>query len=545
MWLRQISLKSRITMLMSVVLLAYVAMGIISIANIRDNIYEERKRAISNVVDSALSVVTNYYERFRSGELTEAEAQRLSMDVLRHMRYEGDNYVWINNMDAIMLMHPANPATENTSVAELEDADGVKVFPLLIDLVNQQGSGYIEYMWTYEDGKPPESKLSYVQGFKPWNWVLGTGVWALDLEAIVNDTTGIIVTESAIFIVVIGFIAFFLIRSISLPIKQMVWSGNAIVQNSKIDLSQRFHQEGNDELTQLGKCMNAVFDNIEDTLHHVVSSQSIVTNSSNIVSETVNKTNASLSNQQRQIDTLTSSMREMSATVNEVSKNTETAVQLSAEASQEANSGSVVIKNTVAEIKQLYDNMQTTKSSLETLAHDVASIDSVLDVINGIAEQTNLLALNAAIEAARAGEQGRGFAVVADEVRSLAQRTQQSTQEIQKIIERLQSGTHDSVNHMTVSAEKAEAASEFSTNAGSAFEKIQLRITDIDKNTALIASAATQQAATSDQIERAVNAICEAMAPVRDSMSETENSSRQLTSAVDEVQNAVKNIKLG
>ena len=135
--------------------------------------------------------------------------------------------------------------------------------------------------------------------------------------------------------------------------------------------------------------------------------------------------------------------------------------------------------------------------------------------------------------------------MVADEVRSLAQRTQQSTQEIQKIIERLQSGTHDSVNHMTTSAEKAEAASEFSNNAGSAFEKIQLRIADIDKNTALIASAATQQAATSDQIERAVNAICEAMAPVRDSMSETENSSRQLTSAVDEVQNAVRNIKLG
>ena len=544
MWLRQFSLKSRFTLLVGVVLTAFVAMGMLSIANIRDNIFEERKRALTGVVESATSIVEGYYRRYQNGEISQTEAQQLAKETLRNIRYEGENYVWINDLDSIMIMHPISPAVENTSVADLADANGVKVFPLLVDLVKSQGSGYIEYMWLYEDGSPPENKMSYVKGFEPWGWVIGTGVWALDLQASVDAAALTISMQSAVFITVIGFIAFLIIRSVSIPIRRMVVSSTTIVNNGKIDLHQRFPQDGQDELTQLSQCINAVFAKLKDTLQHVVASQNIVTNTSTTVSDTVQKTNVSLAHQQQEVDSLTRSMAEMGTKVSEVSKNTETAVMLSSEATDEANSGSIVIKNTVAEIKQLYDTMQTTKSSMETLAHDVASIDSVLDVINGIAEQTNLLALNAAIEAARAGEQGRGFAVVADEVRNLAQRTQQSTQEIQKIIERLQNGTNASVNHMTLSAEKAEAASEFGNNAGLAFDKIRMRIGDIDRNTALIAAAAQQQALTSEHIDKAVNAIRQAMLPVRDSMEDTAKGANELRNAVADVQSGVKNIIL-
>ncbi len=542
MWLRGISLRLRMTLLVVMVSVALAALGLVSVASMRANIFEERERTVADVVELAASLVQGYYDEHQRGLHTEEEAQRLALENLRFLRYEGDNYVWVNDMDATMLMHPTNTELENVNVSAMEDPSGARPFPLFVETVKRQGAGFVEYVWEYPEDGSTGNKISYVQGFKPWGWIIGTGVWARDLNQTVSKAATTILLSATVFLFFIGIIAYFLVHSIGDPIRRMATTGKAIVDNGKVNLNQRFLDSGNDEVTALSKAINLVFAEIEQIFQRVSVSQSFVNSTTNTVSDAVQKTNKALGEQRCQGEILSSATREMTNAVAEVSNNTETAVKLAADASKEATEGSTVIRNTVKEIQELYDTMQTTRESMEALAQDVVSIDSVLDVINGIAEQTNLLALNAAIEAARAGEQGRGFAVVADEVRSLAQRTQQSTQEIQQIIERLQSGTSEAVNCMTTSAKKAEVAADYSVSAGDAFERIHGSIADISTNTGKIAQAASIQAGSAKRIDESVAAIEEAMVPVRASMKETAESSEKLTTAVDDVQEAMKKV---
>ncbi|WP_371920828.1 methyl-accepting chemotaxis protein [Pseudomonas sp. v388] len=229
--------------------------------------------------------------------------------------------------------------------------------------------------------------------------------------------------------------------------------------------------------------------------------------------------------QRDETDQVATAIHEMSAAAQEVALSAQRAAEAAAETDQQGQAARKVVASNITGMDSLVSDIRRSGTSLDSLQQDVRSIVSVLDVIRSIAEQTNLLALNAAIEAARAGEAGRGFAVVADEVRALASRTQQSTQEIQGMISRLETGTHASVEAMRRSTEAGEGANQQTNKVGVSLDSISELIGTINAMNAQIASAAEEQTSVSEEINRSVTQIATAVENLAD---ETEQSARTM-----------------
>ena len=216
------------------------------------------------------------------------------------------------------------------------------------------------------------------------------------------------------------------------------------------------------------------------------------------------KARTELDNQQAEVIHVAAAMNEMTATANEVARNISQAASAATQANTEASAGRSVVNEVIAGITGVSRQIEITSNTIKALGQNSEAITTVIDVIKGIAEQTNLLALNAAIEAARAGEQGRGFAVVADEVRTLANRTQQSTEEINQMISALNTGARESVASMVLSCDSAADAVAKASNAGVSLERIASAVGQINQMNTQIANAASEQCSVSEDINRRI-----------------------------------------
>jgi methyl-accepting chemotaxis protein len=273
------------------------------------------------------------------------------------------------------------------------------------------------------------------------------------------------------------------------------------------DLRKRLESQQQDEVGELVNNFNLFVEKLHSIISEISGGVETLSTASLQMTKTTEQSAKGVKKQQVDIDQVATAMNEMSATVHEVSQNASEAASAAQQADTETSNGKQVVSQTARTIDELVSEVEDAGTVIQRLASDSENIGKVLDVIKEIAEQTNLLALNAAIEAARAGEQGRGFAVVADEVRTLAQRTQQSTQEIQQIIEKLQTGANEAVKVMSSSREKAQATVEQSAKAGLSLESITEMVSRISDMNAQIASAAEEQSAVAEEVNRNIVAI--------------------------------------
>ena len=237
-------------------------------------------------------------------------------------------------------------------------------------------------------------------------------------------------------------------------------------------------------------------------------------------------------------------MTEMTSTIQEVVRNINITAEKARNTSNDANTGKQVINQATAQIQELSTQLELAGETIHQLEQDTESITTILDVIRGISEQTNLLALNAAIEAARAGEQGRGFAVVADEVRALASRTQESTEEISQMIEKLLSGSHQAVDVTTVCRDQAKKAVEQANTVRSTLDAITESVSEISDMSNQVATATEEQAAVSEEINRNIVRIEEMSGSIVERISQLSNSSDSLTGEANALNTIVTHFKV-
>ena len=298
------------------------------------------------------------------------------------------------------------------------------------------------------------------------------------------------------------------------------------------DMTVSFKPQSRDELGELGQVFNQTVKKVHDLIERVGQTVVEVERQADGVERVSGQSNQAVAGQRSQIEQVATAMNQMSATAQEVARSAAAAVGSAQSVNQETVSGRALVESQVGSIQRLADEIDQSVVVINQLASDSASISQVLDVIKGIAEQTNLLALNAAIEAARAGEQGRGFAVVADEVRNLAKRTQQSTEEIEKMIDKLQGGVGAAVKTMSVSHQMADGTVSESGKVQQALENILGAVGMIVDQSQQIAAAAEQQTAVAHDIDQNIVEINRAGERTAEGASQTEQASRELSELV-------------
>jgi len=310
------------------------------------------------------------------------------------------------------------------------------------------------------------------------------------------------------------------------------------------DLSVRIEQDRRDEIGQLLAAMQRMAGNLREMVGRLQGGVAQISSSAQVLSATAEQTRQGVNGQKLETDQVATAMSQMTATVHEVARNAEAAAASTEQADQRVGNGNQVVRQTLQRIEQLASAMDATTASIQRLSQDTQRIDAVLEVIKSVAEQTNLLALNAAIEAARAGEQGRGFAVVADEVRALAKRTQQSTAEIEALIAALRDGSRRAVADMQESASLVSLTVSDANQTEGALAAIAEAVALIFEMNQQIAAAAEQQTAVAEEINRSVTSIRDIADQSATAMDETAASSIQLAELGRELQGMAGHFRL-
>ena len=413
-------------------------------------------------------------------------------------------------------MHGVNQSLEGRNLWDFQDPNGTYLIRELVK-VARGGGGYVPYGWKNSDTGEVAPKLGYAEMLPKWGIMIGTGFWVDGLETQVTEMENHVgdslrdaiigsVTTSLIALALIVLLALVVVRSIIRPLKSAVSAMNDIASGDG-DLTRRLDVSGKDELGQLATAFNSFADQVHGLVERVLSSTRTLNEATADLNQVMSEAEQGVERQKSESDQVATAMNEMTAAAQEVASNASEASTAADHANGQVCDAQGLVHQATEVIGGLSEQVSEGVRVIEQLGADSRRIDSVLEVIREIADQTNLLALNAAIEAARAGEAGRGFAVVADEVRTLARRTQQSTQEIQDMIERLQSGAGNAVKLIGSISERSEATVEETRQVNEALQRIGQAVATITDMNTQIASAAEEQTSVSETINQNVHEI--------------------------------------
>jgi methyl-accepting chemotaxis protein len=510
---------------------------------VEKKILKEKQDSVRQQVETVMSVIEEHDASVKAGQMPLDAAQKEAAAIISKMRYNKKEYFFINNMDNITIMHPIKPELNGKDQSGLKDANGVALFVEMAKVCKENGSGFVNYMWSKADEKEPQPKISYVKLYQPWGWILGTGIYVDDVRRDVNKFRLIVLGLNVCVAIFSLLLAYSVSRGITRTLGYVAKNLDEMASGDG-DLTRRLSLDRNDETGSLAASFNRFLDNLKEIVVKINQNAVEVASSA----EQLNDTSANIANGTEkaasQSNSIAIACEEMAATTAEIAKNCVMTVDISNNASKTAINGSEVVGHAVKSIQRIAVKVQEAAKTIESLGTRSDQIGAIVATIEDIADQTNLLALNAAIEAARAGEQGRGFAVVADEVRALAERTTKATREIGEMIKSIQQETRFAVNTMEEGVREVELGTEDAARSGKALEEILNQVAEVTSQINQIATAAEQQTATTNEISKSMHEISEIVGDASRSSQATSSEASQLAHRADDLKKIVAQFKM-
>ena len=510
----------------------------IAYSGLYKELLDNRKLQVKEQVSNAHSLLV-YYAKQES-ILGEEEAKKQALAALSALRFGDGGYFWVNDMDTNLVMHPLKPQLAGKNMKDVTDPNGKSHWQAMVDVVKKQNEGYVEYSYLGPNVKTPEEKVSYVKGYKPWGWLIGSGVFYSDVKADFWSTFTQSAVIEGILILLALVLSVIIVRSITRPLKLVTAHLQYIADG---DMTKQLNLKRGDEIGLLANAANTVSASLNTTLtrvaHAIVELQAVCIT----MQRNSTHTQQGMNQQFIEVEQLSSAMTEMSQSINEVVQHAKDTADVSLSVQNTTKQSSHDLNATNSSIQDLTKKMISANDVITQLLAQTNDIDSVLGVIGAISEQTNLLALNAAIEAARAGETGRGFAVVADEVRTLASRTQGSTVEIRAIIEKLQEQSKAASSSMTVSTQQAGQSADSLGIAVENLKTILEQIDDVSGRSMQIASAAEQQGVVAEEINHSLMGIRTVSEKVLEDSRQVSDSSKMITDMTNALNDQIKQFR--
>ena len=527
-----------------------LGVAILDSRELASSLKQQKGIELQHLTDLALGIVKEEHAAAQKGDIAVADAQKRALARIAALRYGSNDYFWVNDMQPRMVMHPINPEMNGNDISTYKDPNGKTLFVDMVSVVKKDGSGFVPYEWPKPGFDRPQPKLSYVVGFAPWDWVIGTGVYIDDLNAQAWVSTQRSLIAAGLIVLLTLAVSMVVARGITGPLQRMTGAMNDLA-GGKLDVDVPGIGR-RDEIGEMAKAVevfkrNAVERQALEAEQKQAETRAVAQRKADMykmaedfegavggIIGAVSTASSQLETSAGALSSTAERAEELATTVAAASEEASTNVQSVASATEEMASSVNEISRQVQESARMageaVDQARKTNDRVSELSKAAARIGDVVELINTIAGQTNLLALNATIEAARAGEAGRGFAVVASEVKALAEQTAKATGEIGQQVSGIQAATQESVGAIKEISGTIERLSEISSAIAAAVEEQGAATQEISRNVQQAAHGTQQVSSNITDVQRGAG--------------ETELASTQVLSAAQSLSGDSNRLKL-